>query len=337
MKTYSYLSPEIKVFGIPKFDERKCLYRLTDEVIAQLPKHLYHLGKRPQGARIGFKTDATEFTLKIDLETLTPDIGMSIYSCQSALIYAGNRQNPRLLGMCRPANYSNKSFEATLKKGNGELEDILIWLPRNEIISNVIIDFPDDVTVCPPTPYKYSKPILYYGSSITEGGCAYNVNNGYNAIISQHLDADYINLGLSGSAKGELVIADYIGSQDISIFVYDYDHNAPTVAHLADTHEPFFKRVREKCPQLPIVMMSRPSIAYDEEEKKRREVILKTYNNALSSGDKNVYFIDGERFYGDTDRHMCTADGIHPNDLGFYRMAECVEPVIKSILDKLYS
>ena len=333
MKTYSYKSPELKVFGIPNFEERKCLHRLTDEVIEEVPS-LKFLGKRPYGARIGFKTNATEFVLKIELETLKPDIGMAIYSCQAALAYAGDRQNPRYLGISFPKDYQTQIFEKRFYKGNAELEDVLIWLPRNEIIADVSISFPDDAEVCPPTPYKYDKPIVYYGSSITEGGCAYNVNCGYTAIISQHLDTDYISLGFSGSAKGEMAIADYINTLDMSIFVYDYDHNAPTVEHLNATHEPFFKRIRERHPNLPVVMMTRPAIFYKEDEKKRREVVFATYKKALESGDKNVYFIDGEQFFGDKDRHLCTADGVHPNDLGFYRMASCIEPVIRKILEK---
>lgn len=332
MKVYSYKSQELKIFGVPNFDETKSLRRLPDKIIDQVPS-LKFLGKRTPGARLGFRTDAEEFILKIEFENLTPDIGMALYSCQSALVYAGDRQKPRYLGMCRPANYQNKSFEAKIRKGNSKFEDILIWLPRNEIISDITVSFADTATVALPTPYKYSKPILYYGSSITESGCAYNVNNGYNAIISQHLDVDYINLGFSGNAKGELPIADYINTLDISIFVYDYDHNAPTVEHLKATHEQFFKRIREAHPILPIIMMTRPSIEYGNDEKCRREVVFTTYQNALASGDKNVYFIDGEQFFGDKDRHLCTADGVHPNDLGFYRMAECVEPIVKSILE----
>ena len=333
MQTFSFTAPEIKVFGIPHFEKSKCLRRLPDEVLDQVPG-LKFLGKRPQGARLGFRTDAAEFVLKIEFETLNPDIGMAIYSCQSALVYAGDRHAPRYLGMCRPANYQTKSFEAKFRKGGDALEDILIWLPRNEIIANVTVEIPDGSTLCPPTPYRYAKPVVYYGSSITEGGCAYNVNNGYNAIISQHLDTDYINLGFSGSAKGELPIADFINTLDMSIFVFDYDHNAPTAEHLQSTHEPFFKRIREAHPTLPIVMMTRPAITYGEDEKKRREIVLTTYRNALEAGDKNVYFIDGEQFFGNRDRHLCTADGIHPNDLGFYRMAECVEPVIRKILEE---
>ncbi len=332
MKTYSYQSPEIKIFGIVGFDQTKCLHRLLDDVMDQVPS-LKFLGKRPHGARMGFRTSATEFKLIIDFETLTPDVGMSIYSCQSALIYAGDRQQPRYLGMCRPVNYQTKHCEATFRKGNNEIEDILIWLPRNEIIADIRLEIPDDAIIGLPTPYKYSTPIVYYGSSITEGGCAYNINAGYNAIISQHLDVDYYNLGFSGSARGELAVADFINSIDMSIFVYDYDHNAPTVEHLANTHEPFFKRIREMHPTLPIIMMTRPAINYGEDEKKRREIVLTTYHNALEVGDKNVYFIDGELFFGEKDRHLCTADGVHPNEeWQETRLVPMVKAFLKSLI-----
>ena len=62
--------------------------------------------------------------------------------------------------------------------------------------------------------------------------------------------------------------------------------------------------------------------------------ILKTYENALAKGDKNVYFIDGGTLFGDEDRTLCTLDTIHPNDLGFYRMAKRIYPIIKDILEE---
>ena len=332
MKEFTYKDYPIKVFGIPHFEKHKTLERLPSKLLKKLPS-LSFLGRRPMGARLGFRTDSKTFTLKIEFDTLSVDIGMSIYSCQSAYVFAGKRQSSRFLGLSNPRNYETKTFEGTFKKGDG-MEDVTIFLPRNEIIKNVWLYFEDGARVEPPTPYKFSKPILFYGSSITEGGIACNVCNGYNAIISRHLDVDYYNLGFSGNAKGELEMADFINTIDISLFVYDYDHNAPTVEHLEKTHEPFFKRIREKNPTLPVLMMSRPHAIYGEEEQRRREVIKRTYENALNAGDKNVYFIDGEEFFkNDPDREICFIDTIHPNDLGFFKMAQVVEPVIKSILE----
>ena len=332
MKEFSYKDYPIKVFGIPHFEEHGTLHRLPDEVIEKIPS-LEFLGRRPMGARLGFRTNSTSFTIKIELETLSVDIGMSIYSCQSAYVFVGEKSSSRYLGLSNAYNYDSKVFESTFEK-SAEMEDVLIFLPRNEIIKNVWIYIEDDAQIEPPTPYKHSKPILFYGSSITEGGIACNVTNGYNTIISRHLDADYYNLGFSGNAKGEIEMADFINTIDMSLFVYDYDHNAPTPEHLEATHEPFFKRIREKNPTLPIIMMSRPCAVYGEEEIRRREIVKRTYSNAVSNGDKNVYFIDGEApFKNDPDRELCFIDTIHPNDLGFTKMVSVIEPVIKKILE----
>ncbi len=161
--------------------------------------------------------------------------------------------------------------------------------------------------------------------------CACNPFNVYNAIISNHLNRNYYNLGFSNSARGESVMADFIASLDMSLFVYDYDHNAPSAEHLAQTHEPFFQRIRAAHPSLPVLILTMPKERYTTEIE-RRQVIRRTYENAVRAGDTRVYFLDGETFYGDADRYCCSIDGIHPNDLGFYRMAQVIEPKIREIL-----
>ena len=332
MKEYTYRDYPIKVFGIPHCEMHKTLKRLPDELIEKIPS-LSFLGRRPMGARLGFRTDSERFTVRIEFETLGVDIGMSIYSCQSAAVFVGERQSSHFLGIANAYNYENKTFEKTFKKSR-EMEEVLIYLPRNEIIKNVWILIEDGAKIEEPTPYKYAKPIVFYGSSITEGGIACNVSNGYNAVISRHLDVDFYNLGFSGNAKGEIEMADFINTIDMSVFVYDYDHNAPTPEHLEATHQVFFKRIREKHPNLPVVMMSRPYAVYGEEERLRREIVRRTYENALANGDKNVYFIDGEApFRDDPDRELCFIDTIHPNDLGYSKMVAHTEPLIKKILE----
>ena len=307
--------------------------RLPDEVIEQVPV-LEHLGRRCPGARMRFRTDSKELTVNLEFKTLSVDVGMALYHCQSAFVQAGSVKDARFLGLVNPPNYETKSVSKTFSL-SGEMQDVTVWIPRNEQMECISISVSDDALVCAPTEYKYSKPILYYGSSITEGGCSCNIFNAYNAIISRHLDVDYYNFGFSGRAKGELAIADYINTLDISIFVYDYDHNAPNVEHLRATHEPFFKRIRQAKPNLPVIMMTRPKAVYTDDDKKRREVVKATYENAVAAGDKNVYFIDGETFFGENDRELCSMDVIHPNDLGFYRMAQKIEPVIEKILKDL--
>ena len=335
MTTYTLFDKPLKVSGVPFFERDKRLARLPEEVLSQLP-HLRRLGTRCPGGRVAFKTDSPTFTVKVALKTLVVDVGMSIYASQSAQVMLGERGNARHLGVVNPPDYNTRVFEKTFQK-SPELEQVTVYFPRNEQLESIEIAVEDGAAVTEPTPYRYEKPVVFYGSSITEGGCSCNSTNAYNAILSRWLDFDFYNLGLSGNAKGELILADYINTFDMGAFVYDYDHNAPNVEHLAATHKPFFDRIREAHPRIPILMMTRPAEVYSEKMKARREVVRATYEAAVAAGDKNVYFIDGETFYGETDRNLCAIDNCHPNDLGFFRMASVIRPVLKEMLDSTLS
>ena len=118
------------------------------------------------------------------------------------------------------------------------------------------------------------------------------------------------------------------------MLVLEYDHNAPSADFLEQTHRPFYEYVRAQKPELPIVMMSSPDFDYISQAEQRRAIIRATYDYAVANGDRNVYFLDGETFFGTTDRHSCTTDTIHPNDLGAFRMASVIRPVLEEILSK---
>ena len=131
-----------------------------------------------------------------------------------------------------------------------------------------------------------------------------------------------------------MAVAEYIKNIDMSAFVYDYDHNAETPEDLQRTHKPFFDVIRKQNPNLPIIMMTRPCGDLDAEDmERRRRIVLDTYENAVASGDKNVYFVDGKEMFGKEERHACTMDLIHPTDLGFMRMAEYILPTLKKALE----
>jgi len=104
--------------------------------------------------------------------------------------------------------------------------------------------------------------------------------------------------------------------------------------HLEKTHEPLFKTVRAKHPDLPVVMVSVSDDAYGEGIMARREAILRTYNNARAAGDQNVYFVDGRKMYEQFGLALCTVDGCHPNDIGMWCMAQKIGAVLKKILEE---
>lgn len=209
-----------------------------------------------------------------------------------------------------------------------KMRDYSLYMPLYNGVKKLEIGLAPDAKFEKPTPHKIAKPILFYGSSITQGGCASRTSNVYTAMLCRALDAPMINLGFSGSAKGEPKLAELIASLDLAAFVYDYDYNAPTTEHLKKTHEPFFKIIRKAKPNLPIIMLSRVSYPSDD----RVAVIRATYENAKKAGDKNVYFIDGRDLFKDADISYLTVDGCHPNDLGFYLMFKNTLPTLKQAI-----
>ena len=185
--------------------------------------------------------------------------------------------------------------------------------------------------------YRDLPQIVFYGSSIVHGTAASRPGLIYENYVCRALDMDYINLGFSGHAKGEPAIAQWMATLPMSIFVCDYDHNAPTAEHLAETHYPLYETIRAKNPDVPYIMITRPNYWFSndlEDILRRRDVVLRSYLKAREAGDRNVYFIDGTAFFENADMYDCVMDGIHPNDTGFLRMGETIAAQIRHILQR---
>jgi len=261
--------------------------------------------------------------------------GVRFSGSAGADVYLGIGQQSRFIGYIAPKEHVQEEISVEKEFDlSGEKEVVTINLPRNDHLLGMEIGVEEDALLEEAPEYTVAEPIIFYGSSITEGGCASRAGNAYTSIVCRWLDADYCNYGFSGSAKGEPVFAEFIaGLENISALVYDYDHNAPTPEHLEETHEAFFKIIRKAKPDLPVLMMSRPDLKDGvEDAAKRVEIIRRTYQNALDAGDKKVWFLDGRSFFGEVGREECTVDGTHPNALGFMRMAEKIYPVLREIL-----
>ncbi len=336
MKFYHITEEPLKIYGLAVVNrEKRQFWRITSELMEKLPQYDF-LGKRAVGGRVRFQTDSVNIRVKMTLAQTKEDINIPLSGSAGADIYVGKGKETSFLGYIAPKEHIMEEItvEKTFTK-NAVMETITINLPRNDHLLGMEIGIDEDAHMEAAEEYTVSKPVVFYGSSITEGGCASRVGNSYVNLVCRWLDADFYNFGFSGSARGEIAFAEYISSiPEISAFVYDYDHNAPTAEHLAETHERFFKYFRKTHPDVPVIMMSRPDVDGDEEDSTvRRDIIRRTYENAVNSGDKNVWFVDGFTLFGEEGRAECTVDGTHPNALGFMRMAERVYPVLKEALE----
>ena len=325
IRFYDVKHSPFKVYGV--FYESGKFRRLPENIAKTVSTGVYGLHANTAGGRVRFKTDSPFVAIHAKMPAIgkMPHFALS-GSAGFDLYYCG--ESERYFRTFMPPFHIEDGFESILYFGCSNMRELTINFPLYSEICELYIGLRDGAYVGEPKGYKTDKPIVYYGSSITQGGCASRPGNSYESIISRRLDTDYINLGFSGNAKGEREIAEYISKLDMSVFVYDYDHNAPTAEYLKNTHEKMYRIIREAKPDLPIVLMSRPKFYLTDDEKLRLAIIKETYENAKTSGDTNIYLIDGATLMA-LAKDDGTVDHCHPNDLGFASMAKAVGDLLE--------
>ncbi len=325
IKFYNPLEEPFKIYGV--FYENGKFRRLPEEVAKTVNDGVYGLHAHTAGGRVRFKTDSSY----VAINAVMPNIGkMSHFSLIGSAgfdLYEKRDGIEVYVKSFRPAFDFTGGFEDVIEFGGSKMREFTINFPTYSEVSELYIGLSNNAAVLPSDPYKCEKPVVFYGSSITQGGCCSRPGNTYEGFVSRRFDIDHINLGFSGSARGEDEIAEYIKALDMSVFVYDYDHNAPTREHLENTHERMYNIIRKANPDLPIIIMTRPTYyPYTITE----DVIKATYEKAKANGD-NVYYLDGPALMA-TAQNEGTVDGCHPNDLGFFSMAKAVGDILEGIL-----
>ena len=337
----NFYSAHAAPFVIEGFPWRKegdlTFYRLPRD-IKDVNDGAMWLSNQTSGGAVRFRTDAKYIAIRAKLVYSSDMNHMPRAGSAGFDIYRGRGAKANHVGTAQP-NRDQKEMEQIIYRNSmpGTTDDYRINLPLYGGCEAIEIGVDPDAKIMPPTPHKVKLPVFFYGSSITQGGCASRPGNAYTSMLCRAVDAPQVNLGFSGSGKGEITIAKAMAKIPMAAFVFDYDYNAPTPEHLKATHEKFFKAIRAKQPDVPVIMLSACNVWYEYPEtckwqKVRRDIIYETYANAVKAGDRNVYFIDGRDLFGKSDRSACTVDGCHPNDLGFYRMYQAVLPVLRKVL-----
>ncbi|MBQ3419517.1 MAG: hypothetical protein IJH31_05250 [Erysipelotrichaceae bacterium] len=324
---------ELEIRGLKHIDnDANEYYRLPLNMIDKVNENVTFLAKETAGARIRFKTNSKNLHIKYQVNEVEGSLLMSGIANSFIGVYIDNNYSGLMAEDC----ISNKEYLEYKSSYflDGQYHDVTIYLPIHSQLLSLCVGIDEDSEIINAKPYKYEEPVVFYGSSITQGLASSHAGASYVDKLCREVDCDYLNLGFSGSCKGETSIGEYIASLDMSAFVLDYDHNAPTIEHLRKTHEAFYRLVRDLHPGMPIILLSKPNFYYfREKDLIRREIIKQTYLNAKKRNE-NTYFIDGETYFGKQGRYECTVDGLHPNELGMEKMAHTIAPVLIKALEE---
>ena len=223
-----------------------------------------------------------------------------------------------------------KSNEASFRVAAGA--ECLLYLPLYNGVESIKVGVPQDKALSKPgeSPGRQHKPIVFYGTSITQGGCASRPGMAFTAIVRRQLDVPVINLGFSGNGKMEPEMADLLAELDPAVYVLDCLWNMQP-AEVSQRVAPFVKKLRAARPGTPILLVEDASVSNTTPTEKGR-ICRRIYEDLKAEGITGLHFLSNQDMLG-TDGDG-TVDGAHPNDAGMLRQATVFRKSLAAILGR---
>jgi hypothetical protein len=217
-----------------------------------------------------------------------------------------------------------------------KLREITIYLPSYHEVTVSAVGVDGGAEVAPPAPFARRLPIVFYGSSIAQGACAGRPGTSYEAILGRRLNVDFVNLGFSGSGRAEPEVVDLVSRIEACCYVFDLGKSYGTQP--ADVYAEMLRSIRAAHPGVPLVSIT-PIFStrefYDEGfvelSEHVRKVVAKATADMIDAADRDVHLVDGLELLGPQDADGFQ-EGLHPNDLGFTRIADRLEPTLREVL-----
>jgi hypothetical protein len=319
----------------------------TEEFFDRLPSHakgvvrnpVWELSQQSAGICARFATDAT--AIKVRWSLRNDRLGMEHMPATGVSgldLYIRTQDGGwGWLAVGRPSHYpaNQKDLVSRLLSG---WHEFLLYLPLYNGISSVQIGIAPEFSIAkaPPRPAARTRPVCFYGTSIVQGGCASRPGMVHTAILGRRLDWPVINLGFSGDGPMELELARLMAEIDSAVYVIDCLPNMEP-AQVTERAVPFVKILRKARPETPIVLVE--NIAYQgspylpsryEGYTSKNTALRQEYQQMTEIGIKSVFYLPCENLLGHDQE--ATVDGTHPTDLGFMRMADAMEPVLRQVL-----
>ena len=299
---------------------------------------VWDLGKNTAGLAIRFCTDSEQISVK--WETLfdrtmnhmafTGVKGLDLYCLEKgAWIYVNT---------ARPA--AKKSEAILISDMEKKERELMLYLPLYDGIVSVEIGIdPASFIGLPKVDLpRRSKPVVAYGTSILQGGCASRPGMAHTNILSRKLNREIINLGFSGNAHLDYEIAELMAECDASLYILDFMPNA-NVEQINERTEKFYRILRDKHPDTPVIFIENPmyppakhNINLQSGISEKNKALKVVFDGLKAKKEKNIWLIPSAGMIG-TDGEA-TVDGVHFTDLGFIRYAGFLYPRINKIIGK---
>ena len=315
--------------------------RLPAQAEGVVRADVWNLSRQSAGLCARFVTDAPEIHAKWTLTSANlamPHMPATGVSGLDLYMRSPKDGTWRWLGAGRPSGKEN-----TASIGSGYAagkHEFMVYLPLYNGVSAVSIGIGKGKSLekAPAYPAGQEKPVVFYGTSITQGGCASRPGMVHTAILGRRLGVPVVNLGFSGNGRMETEVGRFMAQIDASVYVIDCLPNMDA-AQVASRTEPLVKQLRAAHPHTPIVLVedrSYSNAALVESNRQRNEssraALWSAYRKLVDTGASGLHYLPGDRLLAaDGDG---TVDNSHPTDLGFSQHADAFEAVLRPLLPK---
>ena len=179
---------------------------------------VWNLSRCSAGISVRFLSNSTSITLRWTLILDRSMNHMAATGIKGIDLYVKNDGRWRYVKTARPVAVENEV--SLVKNMTQEWREYRLFLPLYDGITHLEVGIDTSSLIKRPLPDK-TKPIVFYGTSITQGGCASHPGMAHTNIISRKLGRDCINFGFSGNGRMEEPVAGLISEIDAAFYVIE--------------------------------------------------------------------------------------------------------------------
>lgn len=334
--------PEMRWYDVQDFgvegkgwqDVASYFDRLPARAQAKVRPEVWNLSRSATGLTVRFATDAPTLQARWKLRDATlnePNFPRAGFSGLDLYVRDGARWHWAGATMKFDSQEALDNLVADIPPGPRQC---LVHLPLRNPVLKLEIGVPAGCSFAPAAPRR-ERPIVYYGTSIVHGAYASRPGMVHPAILGRRLERPMLNLGFSGNARMEPEVAELLAEQDPCLYVIDPVPNMHAEL-ITERAEAFMRILLAAHPRVPMVMVEdrswtnswlRPNALAGHAAS--RAAYRRVFERLRDEGAP-LFYVPAAGLFGFDDE--ASPDGSHPTDLGFMRMADLLEPVLRQAL-----
>ncbi len=321
---------------IGKFNNEKNYNRFPQKYKKILRPEVWDLSQNSAGISIRLRSNASDISVRWRVMGEVSFPHMALTGIRGVDLYAWVNGEWKFVQTGRPV--AKTSEYVMFKDGEPVFREYLLNLPLYDGVDEISIGVNAGAEISKNKEQFLidKKPVVYYGSSIAQGGCASRPGMAFTNILSRKLDRSFMNMGFSGEGTFDESVGEGMCEIDAALYVIDCNPNTKREL-IYDRAVKLVNQLKRNKPQIPVLLIENSLYPKNEftiigrsEDLAKRAELKKAFEFLVKSGVRDLYYQTGDGLIGYDNE--ATVDGVHPSDLGMIRMADFLMPKIRKIL-----